>query len=203
VEPLRQAGFPAKILESENHGFAAGCNFGAREATGEALLFVNPDIQFLESLDGLAELARPENWGTVRQTTPTDGVRSFDLLPEYKILLYEMVNGYKLVNRFQRPFLAHCFAVGSFLVVGRVAFERCGGFNAGFFLYYEEAELCRRLQRLSGRPFYANEVSVLHEGFGSHDDTEQILRFAARGFVDYCRITISRSWWAAGSRGCG
>ena len=58
-----------------------------------------------------------------------------------------------------------------------------------FFLYYEEAELCRRLQMNDGTPLIENRVSVVHEGFGSHETPEHALKYEAEGFLTYCHVT--------------
>jgi GT2 family glycosyltransferase len=189
VAPLMDAGFSVRVLASENLGFGRGCNFGAEQVTGDVLLFINPDVQFLTPLDALAAYAGPEKWGSVRQIRPSGAVYTFDLLPEYRTLAYELFRGYRLLNWFPKPFLGRCYVVGSFLAVGRTLFERVGGFDPGFFLYYEEAELCRRLHEAADIPFCANQVGVLHEAFGSYGNLDEVYPFEARGFLDYCRIT--------------
>jgi GT2 family glycosyltransferase len=100
-----------------------------------------------------------------------------------------LVKGHLLINRCPGFFLKWCFAVGSFLIVERNYFERSGGFNMAFFLYFEETELCRRLQAIGGPPYIEDSVSVLHEGFGSHESPEQAFKYEPEGFLTYCRVT--------------
>jgi GT2 family glycosyltransferase len=192
VEPLKQAGFAVKIINSENYGFGAGCNLGANVARGRTLLFVNPDIQFLGNIDGLAEFVGKDTWGTVCQLRPNGHVCSFDLFPEYKYWMFWLAvpRLHVIVNKFRKAFSPYCYVVGSFLVVDKGLFERCGGFNPRFFLYYEEAELCRRLKGIAGLPFYAFAISILHEGSGSQENaSSETIRNEARGFLTYVQVT--------------
>lgn len=189
VQPLSDAGYNVLVLDSDNEGFGIACNLGAKHSKGDLLLFVNPDIQFLSSLKPLEEFQKSGSWGTVRQLTPRGKTYSVDFLPEHKNILFELMKGHLLINKKPRFFLNRCYAVGSFLVIKREMFELVGGFNSAFFLYYEEAELCRRLHFFDGPPFIQNEVTVVHEGFGSHESLEQALEHEAQGFLTYCQVT--------------
>jgi GT2 family glycosyltransferase len=189
VAPLSEGGYDVLVVDSKNLGFGIACNLGVKHSTGALLVFVNPDIQFLSNLDLLAEFATNASWGTVRQLTPLGKKYSIDFLPEYKTLFFELIQGSRLVNKYPNIFLKRCYVVGSFLVVEREIFARSGGFNPTFFLYYEEAELCRRLQWISGPPLIESRVFVVHEGFGSHETPEHSLKYEAEGFLAYCHVT--------------
>lgn len=189
IQPLADGGFKVVVLDSDNEGFGIACNLGAQNSTGDLLLFVNPDIQFMNSLEPLAEFQENGSWGTVRQLTPRGKTYSVDFLPEHKNILCELTKVRLLLNKNPRLFLTRCYAVGSFLVVERSIFETVGGFNSAFFMYHEEAELCRRLHLFGGPLFIDNGVTVVHEGFGSHETLEQALEFEAQGFLTYCKVT--------------
>jgi len=189
IAPLSKDGFEVSVIDSKNEGFGKACNLGVKYSTGDVLVFVNPDIQFMSNLDLLSEFATNASWGTVRQLTPDGKKYSIDFLPEYKTLFFELIKGYRFINRYPNFFLKKCYVVGSFLVVEREIFLRSGGFNPAFFLYYEEAELCLRLQCTSGTPLIENRMCVLHEGFGSHESPEHSLKYEAEGFLTYCNVT--------------
>lgn len=192
VQPLKAAGYEILVVDSKNDGFGAACNLGAKHSTGDVFVFVNPDVRFMTSLDPLAVFAAPRSWGTAKQLTGTGQLYSIDLFPERKNLFYELAKGHWIINKYRRPFLKHCYVVGSFLVIEKTLFERSGGFNEDFFLYYEEAELCRRLQGINGPPLIETGVSVSHEGFGSHETPDHALKFGAEGFITYCEVTAQQ-----------
>jgi GT2 family glycosyltransferase len=56
---------------------------------------------------------------------------------------------------------------GACVLVRRAAFDRVGGMDEGFFLYWEDADFCRRLQHAGWRTVYWPGVSVRHAGAGS------------------------------------
>jgi N-acetylglucosaminyl-diphospho-decaprenol L-rhamnosyltransferase len=53
---------------------------------------------------------------------------------------------------------------GAFALVRRDLFERLGGFDERFFLYYEEVDLCRRIHAAGYRVQYWPELRVQHIG---------------------------------------
>jgi GT2 family glycosyltransferase len=56
---------------------------------------------------------------------------------------------------------------GACMMVRRAAFDQVGGMDEGFFLYWEDADFCRRLEDAGWRTTYWPAVSVLHAGAGS------------------------------------
>ena len=189
IKPLKDAGFNVVLINTHNYGFGEGCNTGAEHANGEILIFANPDICFLGRLDAVKMYFRGMNWGTVRQLISRNREYSFDLLPEYKGLLFELFRLYHFINPWFRFFLHKSYVVGSFLIVSKALFIKSGGFDKTFFLYYEEVELARRLQNIAGPPLYESKTEIYHRGFGSNDSKDKILVHEARGFLTYCQVT--------------
>jgi GT2 family glycosyltransferase len=188
LAPLIRAGFRVILLYSENHGFGAGCNLGATRTSGARLAFINPDITFSSSLKALIDHPIAKGWGTVRQLNGRGKAYSLDLLPEYKGFWFEFIRGRYIINLFPRLFASKFYVVGSFFWVSRAEFEIIGKFNELFFLYYEEAELSRRLQGL-GPPEILEGVTILHIGLGSHTGECRAREHQWDGFVEYCNIT--------------
>jgi GT2 family glycosyltransferase len=189
VQPLMDAGFAVIVLNTANDGFGRGCNAGAQHATGDILIFANPDIRFLGNLAPVQAHAKQPFWGTVRQITPSGRMYFIDLLPENKGFFFELFKLRHLINLFFNWFLHKSYVVGSFLIVSKDIFVNSDGFNPAFFLYFEETELARRLQTLSGPPMIETQAAVFHEGFGSHSSWDEIFRHEANGFLTYCEIT--------------
>jgi GT2 family glycosyltransferase len=156
-----------------NVGFGAGSNIGARSASTDALLFLNSDAELTEeaALHLMAELAAsgpraiigpriigPD--GEIEHSagllpTPSDiAVRALGLhvigwwaagLP----LVGALVRRTRFVREFasaevaQRPFDTS-FVTGACFAIGTEAFVELGGFDERYFMYFEDADLCRR-----------------------------------------------------------
>lgn len=173
------------IRNGQNVGFGRACNQAAQEARGEALFFVNPDVIFTEPLIGpLADYLREH--GDVAAVGPRlvypDGrlqpsrgsfptvLRSAALVWEVKRLLPDdeaMIRWGILSPWFaqHRPVEAEQvvdYLTGACLMVRRRAFDAVQGFDEGFFLYYEEIDLCRRLAERGGKTVFLGSLTARH-----------------------------------------
>lgn len=192
LDPLRQAGFPVTFVQAENRGFGAGCNAGAAQASGETLIFANPDLAFVDPLDAIDRQADARTWGTVMQQDGTGGGYAFDVLPEYKTVWGELRRRYRTFGPDDAGWRDRLYPVGSFFVVATALFRAAGGFDERFFMYHEEAELARRLHRLAGAPVLFEGIRVMHEAFGSETSREATLRQETRGLLTYAQVTGER-----------
>ena len=184
---LRDAGFTARVKMSTNRGFGAGCNEGVALAEGELIVLANPDLTFLTPLPPLEQTFSGTAWGTAIQHNGDRGINALDLRPEYRNMLTEVARIYRWLHHF-RPLYRFAYPVGSFFVVSRAAFNAVSGFDERFFLYYEEAELSRRLVSRFGPPRLCKFVELLHEGGGTQPSSDFMMREEARSMVLYGKI---------------
>lgn len=187
LEPLRRAGFPVTFTMMENRGFGAGCNHGARFAQGDVLVFANPDLEFDNSIDGVRTIT--DEWGTVAQMTGDGRLQSFDILPERKSILGELLKRYRRMTPPPEKCRQWLVPIGSFFCVDRTLFESLKGFDERFFLYHEEAEFSRRLLRAVGPPRFLPDVRITHHAFGSQTNSATTLAHEADGLVTYSAVT--------------
>jgi GT2 family glycosyltransferase len=187
AETLRRHGFAAQVKMTQNHGFGAGCNEGAALARGRLLVFANPDMKFESDLAQLEEIFLGASWGTITQKRGAHEVYSFDLLPEYRNLATELLRTFRFIHKWA-PLRRISYPIGSFFIVQREAFLDLDGFDERFFLYYEEAELSRRLQIRLGPPTYSAAASILHDGFGTQPSSNFTQKQEAKGMVTYANI---------------
>jgi N-acetylglucosaminyl-diphospho-decaprenol L-rhamnosyltransferase len=168
-----------------NLGFGAGCNRGAAQARGDALLFLNPDCR-LEP-DSLARLrthlagdttigllgacivgSDGEREPASRRRDPTLR-RALSSLTGLATLQtrWPALAGTTLPTRNAVAPLETVDAVsGALMLLPRAAFLRIGGFDEGYFLHCEDLDLCRRVRDAGLRVACANDVRVVH-GKGS------------------------------------
>jgi N-acetylglucosaminyl-diphospho-decaprenol L-rhamnosyltransferase len=175
-----------------NRGFGAGCNLGAANASGDVLVFLNPDAAIdeesllilaraaVESGVGLAgprivdashrEDTRARNW-----STPTVDVLHL-LLPRRWIpnrFLRDLPRSdLRYVRGGDVPYIQ-----GSCMAISRSVFFSAGAFDEHFFLYGEEEDLARRLASHNRTSKLVPDATATHIGGTS---TAQVDNFATR-----------------------
>jgi GT2 family glycosyltransferase len=165
------------IANAENAGFARACNQGWRASRAPIVLFLNPDAEVtpgaVETLARVLE-SRPAVGAAGARTRGSDGTIQVstgpDLTPLAELRQRRLVLG---VARRKVHALAEAEALharehepawvsGSCLVARRAALEAVGGFDERFFLYEEDADLCRRLREAGWRVVFTPEAEVKH-----------------------------------------
>ena len=169
--------FPDATLVAleQNVGFAAGCNAGAAEAGTPFLLFLNPDAAprpgSIAALVACCETS-PRTAGAVPRILAEDGRETVSVLG-YPTRWWRgrppvtSFSGQSARGDATRGTLRGQFAVGAAFLVRREAFAEVGGFDPGFFLFYEEVDLCRRLEQAGWTLERCPDAVVTHVGGAS------------------------------------
>jgi len=172
------------IPRTDNLGFAAGINIAARRATAPYLLLLNPDT----ILNGPV-LSVMEQWLDTHPQTAVAGPRvlngdgttqpSARSFPGFSTvfggrstwLTRRHPNNWwsrrNLLGLDSKDAIDVDWISGSCLMTRRDVFERVGGLDERFFLYWEDADYCRRVVASGGRCTYLPSVAVQHLGGGS------------------------------------
>jgi GT2 family glycosyltransferase len=168
----------ARVIENaENVGFARASNQGVRETDSPLLLFLNPDASLgpgaLASLAGLfAErprlgIAGPrmiDAQGEVEVTTGAD----LSLLAEWR--QRRLVRGVarreaaalRIARETHSAERETDWVSGACLMARREAFLAVSGFDEGFFLYEEDADLCRRVRAAGWQVLFTPAAEARH-----------------------------------------
>jgi len=173
------------IARPDNLGFARANNLAAEEARGRYLLLLNPDTVVLDAaIDRLVAFAglRPEAriWGGRTlypdgSLNPTSCWRRMDLWNVFcrtsglsGLFPASPLFNAEAYGRWDRGSVREVDIVtGCFLLIEREFWQRLGGFDAAFFMYGEEADLCLRAARLGARPAVTPEATIIHYGGAS------------------------------------
>ncbi|HEX9189149.1 MAG TPA: glycosyltransferase family 2 protein, partial [Vicinamibacteria bacterium] len=167
------------IANRENAGFGRACNQGWRASRAPVVVFLNPDADVspgaLPALVRLLE-TRPGVGAVGPRTRGADGTIQVSTGPDLGLLSEwrqrRLVRG---VARKETPAIAEAerlyarehepaWVSGSCLAVRREALLAVSGFDEGFFLYEEDADLCRRLRKAGWRVVFTPEAEVRHQG---------------------------------------
>jgi len=168
------------ILSKVNGGFGAGVNIGVAAAHTDLVLILNPDTYFLRNNMQVVREAfeqRPRLGVAGLKLINPDGslqysARRFysipDILARRTALgklgpMRRLVRSHLLKRKwFEGPFEAD-WVMGTGFVVRRSAFEQVGRMDEGYFLYFEEVDLCARMWVNGWRVLALPEVELVHE----------------------------------------
>ncbi len=185
------------IKPGENLGFGRGHNYVLENLDSRYHAIVNPDILltedsfsvllgFLERTGaGMAVPRLVDESGELqnvyrRELTVLDmGIRMF--LPGH----FKKRQSYHTMQKmdYGKPFPVP-FAQGSFLVIRTELFRELGGFDSRYFMYMEDADLCRQVN-LTSSLWYCPETAVIHKWErGSHRD-RKLFQIHIRSMLRY------------------
>lgn len=145
------------IRNQGNLGFAHGNNLGADAATGEHLLFMNPDMRASEqAIETLWQLQKQQPSLALLTAIQEDSrgrlQKAFDRFPDLLSYFRTVRNvarwlapGRNPDPRNPRGEPVYCdWISGSLLLIARADFQRLGGWSEDFWMYAEDMDLCRR-----------------------------------------------------------
>lgn len=157
------------IRNTTNRGFAEACNQGVAAARGDYVLFLNDDAALApDALMHLrcaaAQASEGAAWQPIVRRADGDSIYSAgSLFTPFGFLAHIGLRG----DTIPAEELIEVFAAnGCCLLVVRSAFIDVGGFDTGFFAYFEDSDLCWRL-RLRGLRSYVVSRSLSYHTPGS------------------------------------
>jgi N-acetylglucosaminyl-diphospho-decaprenol L-rhamnosyltransferase len=170
------------LAREDNIGFGAGSNLAARYASGDYLYLINPDA--VAAPGSVSTLA---GWLEAHPTVAVAGslVRSTDGSIQGSARRFPTVstlvagrsswltrrfpgNRWSRRNVLSGPDVRAAVTVdwvsGASMMIRRVAFDEVAGFDERFFLYWEDADICRRLRTRGWLTAYVPDAEVVHHG---------------------------------------
>lgn len=208
------SGAPVRVLSPQgNVGFAAGCNLGAKEATGSHLLFINPDATAPSGAVGRliadgAALARP--WVIGAKIVDPDGVeqrgsRRMTLTPWRAFVeatkLYKIAPKHPYFRRFNLhddPCPGEVTPVpaisGACFFLPRDDFFAIGGMDEAYFLHAEDLDFCVRFLEAGGVVYFDPFVAVPHFKSSSRANPLRIEARKTASLMRYFRSHFSENY---------
>jgi GT2 family glycosyltransferase len=187
-EPGEPPGLPEGvrlIRPGKNLGFAGACNAGIRASTGEHLVLLNPDAVVTgDFFEGFEEFLRGEPRAGVVGPRVLDADGKLQLSARREVSLVSGLFGRtslltrlfpsSLLVKGQFPAVTAAgepvavdWVSGACMVLRRQMLDKVGLLDERFFMYFEDADLCRRAREAGWLVFYLPGVSIRHEAGGS------------------------------------
>jgi GT2 family glycosyltransferase len=181
AEVAREARPGTKVIDlPTNGGFGYGCNIGSGVASGDTLIFLNPDCRptdgALETLAARVDTDRRSIFGPA--FLHDDGSARHDLRrgsrPYHEALELLPAATRWTPSRWRRDLPGSDprytsggdvdYLQGACLAIDRGLFHALGGFDEDYFLYSEEETLCEAVLASGGRCIYVPSAIVAHVG---------------------------------------
>ena len=173
-----QSGQLLLIENKQNAGFSRANNQGLKEAQGNHILFMNPDMEFVENTPRVMK-----NW---LDHHPEAGIVTCKLLfgdkslqpnikhhPTWISQAFILLKLHHLfVPKFVKHYLAKEFdyestgeveqVMGAFVYISHQLINDLHGWDEDYWLSWEDVDLCRRVQKKGLKVFYLPDTNVIH-----------------------------------------
>jgi N-acetylglucosaminyl-diphospho-decaprenol L-rhamnosyltransferase len=197
---------PLRIVRNtENRGFAAACNQGAREGSAEYVLFLNPDTRVSrDALDRTVAFMHDRANDVIgicgSRVVGESGSEEFSCarFPTLWMVTAKMtglarifpqwIPRQRLDPRELQTSRAVDQVIGAYFMIRRGLFAALGGFDERFFVYFEEVDLAYRSRQLGHPSYFLHDATVYHIGGVSSDHVRGTrLFYSLRGRTEYAR----------------
>lgn len=185
-------GLPITVARNKTpKGFGENHNQAFRMSTSALFAVVNPDIRLgVSPFARLAEAALGAGLGASAPLVLSpagaieDSVRRFPTVSRLavRVLLNRRQPDYRQTAGANVPV---DWAAGMFMVFSRVAFERVGGFDTRYFMYFEDADICRRLWASGLSVQLVPGAEVVHNAQRNSHRNAQHLKWHVRSAVRF------------------
>lgn len=164
----------------KNLGYGNGNNLGVSIAKGEYIFILNPDTKIvsgkIESLINFIKqnkkvgVVSPQLVDIKNEVYDEQGAR--ELTPKRAIAVLSFINRIFPRNRYWKEYWKIPWnkekpkevdvVPGTAFIIKKELFEKIGGFDSNFFLYFEEFDLCRRLRKLGFKNYILPDLKISH-----------------------------------------
>ncbi|HEY8511386.1 MAG TPA: glycosyltransferase family 2 protein [Cyclobacteriaceae bacterium] len=167
------------LENSGNNGFANGCNFGAKNSSGEFLLFLNPDtIVNAEAISRLVHVAeRHPEYTILSCSQVTD--KGKDDRPHGVFLRLATLTSflrmfYKISNNSVTPVnvepdisvIFPDWVSGSVMLMHRNWYHHLQ-WDEDFWMYFEDMDICKRVRDQGGQVALIKNTQIIHNHGGA------------------------------------
>jgi GT2 family glycosyltransferase len=180
------------IQNNINSGYSNGCNIGARKAKGDYFLFLNPDTVISETalntlfytykknpeigILSCLQVNKKNNFFNQKKVFPTF-LQLFTVTKYLSKAVYQIKrDSFFSTNK---ELFYPDWTTGALIFMSRNWFEKAGGWNEDYWLYFEDVDICKKVKEQKGKIAVTNKTSIFHEHGGSsriNFETEYISR---------------------------
>lgn len=172
------------INNEKNFGFSKACNIGSKNQKSDYILFLNPDIILNKDnltksialiktkLDiGVCGIQLRNNEFEIQRTCCNfpKPINFFNKIIGLNKLNPKIFKDFFMENWDHKDsrFVDH--VIGAFYLIRAELFFKLKGFDESFFMYLEDLDLSKRVNKSGYKIYYFSETSAYHKGGGSSE----------------------------------
>ncbi len=168
------------IENTGNNGFANGCNTGAAIAKGNYLFFLNPDTIISEKAVHTLWLTTAANTdvGIFCCTQINESNKKYNeirFFPSLATLFgpfrawFKILHKQTIANNYSsdKPIVFPDWATGAVIFMSRTWFEKVQGWTEKYWLYFEDVDLCKKVQKKGGKIGLIRTAFIIHKHGGA------------------------------------
>lgn len=180
----RNSQYSIRVIENTvNSGFGAGHNLAISQVDSQYHIICNPDIVIPDDTEVINQLAgymeqHPDIGILCPKLINSDGSLQANnhrhptvldlalrrLAPAWlKKRLQKRMDAYLMLDVGYEAVCDVPFVSGAFMFCRTDVLKQVGGFDERYFLYFEDADLCRKIHAAGYRTVYYPEASVIHQ----------------------------------------
>ncbi|MFI5351046.1 MAG: glycosyltransferase family 2 protein [Elusimicrobiota bacterium] len=169
IEAVRKAAGVQIVRNEKNLGFSRAVNQAAAASRGKVLVAINQDLYLQpNALKSLSEFISSKNVVAGGALAFQDGTAqpSFGPFPTligtiYRLALPRRIRKYDLgpASGETRPV---DWVTGAFIGFPRAVFDKIGGFDENYFMYYEDVDFCLRASQAGFPSYFVPSAQAVH-----------------------------------------
>lgn len=179
------------IKTNKNLGYGAGNNLGVKYAKGDYVFILNPDTKIIEGdINNLVNIInRNKKAGAVapllvhKDNNPFELQGVKELTPKRAMFALSFIEKLIPRNKIYKDYYYYDWdksklkevdvVPGTAFLIKKEIYNKIGGFDPNFFLYFEEFDLCRRLRKLGFKNYITPSLKIYHKWGASTEKNKQ------------------------------
>ncbi|WP_298767426.1 glycosyltransferase family 2 protein [uncultured Polaribacter sp.] len=163
-------------INSGNNGFANGCNLGAKKASGNYFLFLNPDTKITKQpiLEMLTVILAKKNLGAVsclQKNEDGSYEKSMRFFPKLITLFgfFRAIFKTKLEKSIKKDthIIYPDWISGAVVLISKNWFSKIKGWNEDYWMYFEDVDLSKKIRDKKGEIGLLTNTFIIHNHGGS------------------------------------
>lgn len=192
------------IENSGNNGYSNACNLGVKMAKGNYMLFLNPDtILNKDAVLTLFKLALENpNYGVVScNIVNAKGSvnKESKVFPSFLTMfgltrfIYRTLYAKSLKERFDisKRIVFPDWVTGSVIFMSKDWIHKIGGWNEDFWMYYEDVDICKKVNNLGGHVALSRDAKIIHIHGGATRINKRTIAITKTEFIISNHIYIN------------